>query len=78
MGVPYEQHYFEGISVWFGRDEDGDLFVSINTEDAEEGVNDEEGYPQIWVYLNHATINDPKEQEVVHPAHRLGGVDHHG
>lgn len=68
----YEQHSYEGISIWFGRDDDGDLFVSINTEDADPGVNDDEGFPQIFVYLNDATLNDPKEVWFVHPAHRLG------
>lgn len=62
MSNPYEQHAYEGISIWFGRDDDGDLFVSINTEDADAGVNDAEGYPQIWVSLNGADIYNPVEE----------------
>lgn len=69
------QEKFEGISVWFGRDDDGDLFVSILTENADAGVNDDDGDPQVWVYLNDATLHDPKEAKLVHSAHRKGGVD---
>ena len=44
-----------------GLDDDGDLFVNVNTEDGEEGVNNDEGDPQVWVYLNDATLYDPED-----------------
>jgi hypothetical protein len=49
------------MHVMVGTDDDGDYFVNINTEDAEHGVNNDEGDPQVYVYLNDATLNDPVE-----------------
>ena len=44
-----------------GFDDDGDLFVNVNTEDGKAGVNNDDGDPQVWVYLNDATLHDPEE-----------------
>ena len=46
----------EGVSVWIGRDDDGDLFVSVNTEEGYPGVNNANGTPQLYVYLNDAVL----------------------
>lgn len=42
--------------ISYGKDDDGDWFVTINTEDAAETVNDEDGCPRLFVYLNDATL----------------------
>lgn len=54
---------FEGISVWVGRDDDGDIFVSINTEDANFGINGANGdTPQLWVSLNSGDLYNPIDE----------------
>lgn len=57
----YDSVLFRGMRVMVGIDGDGDVFVNVNTEDAERGVNNDEGDPQVWVYLNDGTLHDPEE-----------------
>ena len=57
----YDTVDFRGMRVMVGLDDDGDVFVNINTEDATTGINNNEGDPQVWVYLNDATLHDPEE-----------------
>lgn len=59
--IRYEEILFHGMRVMVGVDDDGDLFVNINTEDGEAGVNNDEGDPQVYVYLNDGTLHDPVE-----------------
>lgn len=48
--------------IQWGRDGDGDLFVNVNTEDATvPGMHREDGTPDLFVYLNDATLNDPED-----------------
>lgn len=59
---------FAGGSISYGRydeEDGGGLFVSINTEDGVPGTNDENGMPRVEVYLNDATIYDPKHPVTV-------------
>jgi hypothetical protein len=56
-----ESIHFRGMQVMVGRDDDGDLFVNVNTEGGWERVNNDEGDPQVYVYLNDATLHDPEE-----------------
>lgn len=57
----YDSVFFRGIDITVGFDDDGDLFVNVNTEDGEAGVNNDDGDPQVWVYLNDATLYDPED-----------------
>ena len=59
--LQYESVFFNGMHVMIGLDDDGDLFVNVNTEDANAGVNNDDGDPQVWVYLNDATLYDPED-----------------
>ena len=65
----YDAVSFRGMNVMVGLDDDGDVFVNVNTEDAEEGVNNDEGDPQVWVYLNDATLYDPEDFAVAKLEH---------
>jgi hypothetical protein len=67
--LQYEAVHFRGMHVMVGFDDDGDLFVNVNTEDGEEGVNNNEGDPQVWVYLNDATLYDPEDFAVAKLEH---------
>lgn len=53
---------WEGGSIAYGRDGEGDLFVSVNTEDAVEDANADDGWPTVYVYLNDATLHDAKAE----------------
>jgi hypothetical protein len=67
--LQYDSVHFRGMHVMVGLDDDGDVFVNVNTEDAEEGVNNDEGDPQVWVYLNDATLYDPEDYAVAKLEH---------
>ena len=58
----FDRYTTEVGSVSVGRDDEGDFFVSVCTEDAlYPYVNDKDGMPQVFVYLNDATLYDPQQ-----------------
>lgn len=70
---PYEKrggvHYvrIDGVSVAFFRMENGQLYVGVNTEDAERD-NAPDGEPYVQIVLNDATLYDRERPETQHPS----------